>query len=125
MGYIKHHTIVVTGWRKKEVIQAREKAVEIFDIECNDDLVMKQPFGSQIISPIIGGLTNSQTSFFIAPDGSKEGWDTSDNANNGRARFLDWIKNADNYCDYVEIVFGGDDSYQEILTSKDLDLSED
>ena len=123
MGYIKHHTIVVTGWREKDLDEARKKAVKIFEETCKDNMV-KAPYGSNIISPIVSGLTNGQKSFFIAPDGSKEGWNTSNNCNDARTAFLDWLKSSDNYCDYIEVVFGGDDEQQTILRSKESDLDE-
>lgn len=51
-----------------------------------------------------------QLSFFIAPDGSKEGWDTSDNAEAGRAAFLDWLATeARCYATALVARFGGDD----------------
>ena len=123
MGYIKHHTIVVTGQKDEHIEEAREKAVEIFEETFKDEMI-KPPYGSNIISPIIGSLSNRQKSFFIAPDGSKEGWQTSNNCNNARTAFLDWLDNAENYCDYIEVVFGGDNEHQAIVRSKDIDLDE-
>lgn len=120
MGYIKHHTIVVTGWKDEHIEEAQKKAVEIFEETCKDEMI-KPPYGSNIISPIIGSLLNGQKSFFIAPDGSKEGWQTSNNCNDAREIFLDWLRDSDNYCDYVEIIFGGDDEHQEIIRSRDTD----
>ena len=123
MGYIKHHTIVVTGRKDEHIEEAQKKAVEIFEETCKNEMI-KPPYGSNIISPIIGSLSNSQKSFFIAPDGSKEGWQTSNNCNNARTAFLDWLDNAENYCDYIEVVFGGDNEHQAIIRSKDSDLNE-
>ena len=123
MGYIKHHTIVVTGCKDEHIEEAQKKAVEIFEETCKDEMI-KPPYGSNIISPIIGSLSNSQKSFFIAPDGSKEGWQTSNNCNNARTAFLDWLDNAENYCYYIEVVFGGDNEHQAIIRSKDSDLNE-
>lgn len=114
MGYIKHHTIVVTCWNEENLIIARKKAIDIFNQS-------NSPFGKygDLVSPIIYGIVNGQSSFFIAPDGSKEGWEPSNLCNNFRTEFLDWLKSEkDNiYCDYVEIIFGGDDEFQEIVRS--------
>jgi hypothetical protein len=123
MGYIKHHTIVVTGWEDEHIEQARKKAIEIFENQCKDEDI-EPPYGSNIISQIIGSLSNGQRSFFIAPDGSKEGWETSNNCNNARKLFLDWLRDEDNYCDYIEVMFGGDDDIQCIVRSNDFDLDE-
>ena len=123
MGRIKHHTIVVTGFLDEHIDEARKKAVEIFEEFCKNEMV-KPPYGSNIISPIMGSLTNGLKSFFIAPDGSNEGWHLSNNCNDARSAFLDWLKVSGNYCDYIEVVFGGDDEYQAIVRSKDTDLEE-
>ena len=31
MGYIKHHTIVVTGWQDEKLKEAHQKAKEVFE----------------------------------------------------------------------------------------------
>jgi hypothetical protein len=124
MGYIKHNTIVVTGWQEEKVLEARNKAVEIFEQCFNDDEPTVKPYGGKLVSEIVSGLTNGQCSFFIAPDGSKEGWDTSKNGDKAREQFCDWLKNQsqDNYCDFIEIRFGGDDEHETIVRSKDSDI---
>lgn len=122
MGYIKHNAIVVTGWQDEKVEEAHQKAKEIFERNFEQEPYEK-PFGSRLVSEVIEGLTNGQKSFFIAPDGSKEGWDTSDSGDNARKEFLDWLMNSsDNYCDYVELQFGGDDNRNEVIRSKDSDF---
>ena len=121
MGYIKHHTIVVTGWQDEKIKEAHLKAKEVFEKNFESEPYEK-PFASRLVSEIIQGLTNGQSSFFIAPDGSREGWATSDNGDNARKEFLDWLLKSDNYCDYVEVIFGGDDEHERIVRSKDTDL---
>ena len=113
MGYIKHHTIIVTGWQDEEIKEAHLKAKEVFE----------KNFVSRVVSDVVQGLTNGQKSFFIAPDGSKEGWETSVNGDNARKEFLDWLLKSDIYCDYVEVTFGGDDEYERIVRSKYTDLT--
>jgi len=105
MGYIKHDTIVVTG---DDLDKVRAKAIELFEeiipsIHCP-------------VSEIVGPMVNGTCSFFIAPDGSKEGWDTSDDAEKARELFLIWLdENRTKYwCDYVAVRFGGDDDRNEI-----------
>jgi len=125
MGYIKHNAIVVTGWEEEKIVEARNKAIEIFE-KCFTDEPTVKPYGGKLVSEVINGLINSQSSFFIAPDGSKEGWDTSENGDIARREFLDWLKNnPDNYCDYIEIQFGGDDEHELIVRSKDKDINEE
>ena len=126
MGHIKHHAIVVTSWQNEHLEEARQKAIEIFEKNFENEPYEK-PYAKKLISEITEGLTNGINSFFIAPDGSKEGWETSNNGNNARKEFLDWLQNEeDNYCDYVEISFGGDEHKTKIIRSKENDLeSED
>ncbi len=123
MGYMKHHAIVVTHWETGKVKEAHEKATEIFKSR------FKKVFGisdGDLVSPIISGVVNSQDSFFIAPDGSKEGWEDSNAGNDARKEFLDWLQNSkDNYCDYVEIEFGGDSNMDEVIRSKHTDLEQE
>ena len=121
MGYIKHHTIIVTDFRHDCIVAVHQKAKEIFKNNFGND-VCSRVDGSCIISEVIHGLTNGQYSFFIAPDGSKEGWETSKNGDNARKQFLDWLMLSDYTCDYVELSFGGDDEYERIVRSKDTDL---
>ena len=62
--------------------------------------------------------------FFIAPDGSKEGWGTSNSCDKARSEFLDWLSSSDNYCDYIEVMFGGDGEHEHITRSNNTDLDE-
>lgn len=107
MGYIKHHAIIITGWQKDKVISANKKAKEIFIKHFKESIFRE----IKLVSNVIEGVVNAQYSFFIAPDGSKEGWSDSDFADNARAEFIEWIKSGDaGYVEYAEICFGGDDS---------------
>jgi hypothetical protein len=108
MGYIKHHTIVVTSWKEDDIIDAHNKAIEIFD---------KRAGSGSLISPIIEGIVNTQSSFFIAPDGSKEGWTESDQCDEARNAYLDWLEST-NRVDFVEVMFGGNGSREKIIRSK-------
>ena len=121
MGYIKHNAIIVTGWQEGKVLEARNKAIEIFE-DCFSGEPTAKPYGSKLISEIIPGLINGQSSFFIAPDGSKEGWETSQNGDTAREQFCKWLDSEqDNYCDYIEVRFGGDDDYETIVRSSKIE----
>lgn len=110
MGTIKHHSIIVTGFDKIQINIVRTKAIELFTIE-NYDISDH----SNLVSNILFGM-NGYMSFFIAPDGSKEGWSDSDFCDNVRAEFIKWMDDnqKDICCDYIEIKFGGDDNYSKI-----------
>lgn len=90
MGYFNHHTIVVTAWGRLEKV--RDKALIIFP----------KSQVSEILTTI-----NEQESFFIAPDGSKEGWEESDQGNDNRLLFTNYLDQ--NNIDYIEVFFGGDE----------------
>lgn len=101
MGYIKHHTIIVTDWND-DIKITHQKAVEIF---------------GQLVSPIIPGLVNNQASFFVAPDGSKEGWLDSDKCNDNRDKFITYML-SEGRGDFAEVIFGGDDDIESVLRSR-------
>jgi hypothetical protein len=103
VGYIKHDTIVCTAWDAKYVAPVHEKAVQLF---------------GDLVSEIIEGKSNGQVSFFIAPDGSKEGWDVSDDCDVLRDQFLRYLKEANSFVDYVHVRFGGDDDNTQVYTGQ-------
>ena len=115
MGYIKHDAIICTTWKKEDADEAQKKAIEI--LEKN-----KEGSGS-LVSEMVEYIINGGYSFFIAPDGSKEGWDDSNVCDNARKDFLDWLSKSENYCDYIEVRFGGDDEHEGITRSKDTDYN--
>ena len=106
MGYYRSHTIAITSVFQDDVKEAHAKAKEIFD--------------NQMVTEIISGTTNAQDSFFVAPDGSKEGWDESDKQDDNRKALIDWIdahndKKGCSYIQYVEMYFADDNEMCEIL----------
>lgn len=96
MGYIRHHTIVCTAWSPEDIAAAYVEALVIFDDT------------RACVSQITPEGMNGQRSFFVAPDGSKEGWEESAKGDAARARFIKWLRSAKGYVDFVEVEFGGD-----------------
>ena len=48
MGYIKHHTIVVTGWQDEKIKEAHLKAKEVFENNFeNEPYAYGRPFASR------------------------------------------------------------------------------
>lgn len=97
MGYIKHHAIVVTSWDSQRIEAAHAKAVET----CN------------AVSPIVDSGINGYRSFFVAPDGSKEGWEDSAEGDIGRGLFVGWLYDRERedegcYLEWAEIAYGSD-----------------
>ncbi len=77
MGYIRHHAIAVTSWNIDLIQKAHKKAIQIF---------------KNRTSNLMEGDINEFKTFFIAPDGSKEGCGESDIGDVQRKTFKDWIK---------------------------------
>lgn len=98
MGYVVHHAIVVTGiLYGGHMERAHEEASRVFSW----------------VSPICPETVNGTVAFFIPPDGSKEGWDASNDGDDRRAAFIEWMDTqrfSDGSCplDWVEIEYGGD-----------------
>lgn len=104
MGYLKPTAIIVGGSYDGWAGRARTEAARIFG-----DAGL-----GYLVSPLINGAVNSEQSFLVAWDGSKEGWDISNVADDARAEFVGWLR-AQAYDDgsspiaWVEVQYGGDD----------------
>lgn len=113
MSYVRHHAIMVTGWDKETVETARAEAFRIFDRT------------AAYVSPVTPEAVNRQVSFFIAPDGSKEGRQESNDCDAARAKLLDWLRASEGWLSYVEVEFGGDGNAAEITADSHRDGKED
>lgn len=109
MGYIKHNAIICTTWKKEDATEAQAMAKKL--------LSENESNGAGLVSELVEYAANVGYSFFIAPDGSKEGWEPSCNFDESRNKFLNWLDESDNYCEYVEVCFGGDDEHDTIERS--------
>jgi len=99
MGYIRHDAIVVTASDyNNRLTVALEKAKQL-GLPCSE---------------IVPSPTNGYGSFLIAPDGSKEGWETSNSGNDAREAWKKWTN--DKYIDWAHVTYGGDDSNLAQLT---------
>jgi hypothetical protein len=97
MGYIRHNAIIVTSGgyvEANEKLQlAHQKAVDLF---------------GGLVTPIIISVMNDHQSFFVAPDGSKEYWDTSYEYTFRRESFADYVDSfayddGSNPLDFVDV----------------------
>lgn len=114
MGYHRHHTIVVTSWSEDGIDRAHREALAVF----SDTLAA--------VSDISPGTTNGYRSFFVAPDGSKEGWPPSDAADLARERYIGWLtgqayEDGSHALDWIVVNFGGDD--HDVLSPTELALA--
>ena len=128
MGYERNHAIIVTGWQSEFIEEAHKLAEGLFlpsAIEMSPSKhghVNDHPIG--MVTPILCSPVNGRYSFAILPDGSKEGWDTSKNADAARKKFVDWLRKekvADRCCDWVEVMYGDENQHLEILSSNDME----
>lgn len=95
MGYIKHHAIIVSAGRATHIEKSHQRAIDMF--------------GKSMISELVHSPTNAYVSFFIAPDGSKEGWGDSDTGDEQRAEYIKYLSMCEGYVDYVELFYGDDE----------------
>jgi hypothetical protein len=108
MGYMRDHAIVVTGEHGDFIDRAHAKAIALGCCV------------SEITAPVI----NSARSFFVAPDGSKEGWTESDAGDDRRAaliEFMDSLRYSDRSSPlrWVEVQFGDDNGETRITRHSD------
>jgi hypothetical protein len=118
MGYMCHHAIIVTSWNDSLLAVAHAEAERLAEAAAAEDLIHDWP----IVSPIIASAVNDYGTFVIAPDGSKEGWVTSDHGDALRAAFIEWIE-AQRYddgstsLDYALVQFGDENGDDRLLQS--------
>jgi hypothetical protein len=110
MGYIRHHAIIVTSGIDELIEAAHEQA--------------RACFTAEQVSPIAESPVNGYRSFFVAPDGSKEGWEASAMGDGQRDEFVGWL-NRQRYGDgstslrWVEVQYGDDNDETKIVRDSD------
>jgi ABC-type sugar transport system substrate-binding protein len=98
MGYVKHDAIIVTSWKHEAVEQAVAKAKE-YGLD-----VLEQ--GSEVV--------NGYRTLLICPDGSKEGWETSNEFDAKREKYIEYLnsvryEDGSSCLEWVAIAYGSDD----------------
>jgi len=89
MGYCKHHAILVTDVDEVQIRKMHKAAQKIFK--------------HQLVSEIVPAISNGYITFMIAPDGSKEGWETSNEHDDKREKFFRYLANNRLRPDIVEV----------------------
>ncbi len=92
MGYIRHDAIIATSFEEDHIKTARLKARKT-GLTCSE---------------IVYSPMNGYASFMIVPDGSKEGWEDSQNGDKMRKVWIRWIQKSELCIDWAHISFGGD-----------------
>ena len=106
MGYIAHDAVIVTV---SDYVYGREMdprpKLEAFRAS------LPEEWRPLIIGPV-PSLTNGYDTYVFLPDGSKEGWDTSDQGDKYREEFLAIFSprydDGSSPFDWVELTYGGD-----------------
>lgn len=105
MGYLRHECIVVSHWSAAQLLETHEHATFVF--------------GARRMGNLVSGMhhhsVNGGAAFFIAPDGSKEGWEPSDEGDKARAEFIEYLRTTS--CDWAHVLIGGDDGEYRVLAS--------
>lgn len=118
MGWMRHHAIVVSSWNAELLREAHDKAHEVF---------ITEPFTGYAPSPpseIVKSGANSYTSFFVPPDGSKEGWDESERGDERRDRFVAWLRtkvheDGSTSLRWVEVQYGDEEKETRVVRDSD------
>lgn len=105
MGYIRHDAVIV--------LVAQEETAPLLAFLKSLDEKDRLMFAG----PIHGA--NGYVSFFMAPDGSKEGWDTSNHFDCIRQRFIETAESRCASASVVAIQFGGDNRQTRIVFTTD------
>lgn len=102
MPRYQHHAIIVTSFNEEKIKKIYKKTLRLFE--------------NKLVSNLVEGVSNTYFSFFIAPDGSKEGWLESqiyDEKRKKLIKYIDSFKYSDgsNAIQYVEVSFGDAGSF--------------
>ena len=101
MGYMVHHAFIVTCWSNEKIKPVHEAAQRIF---------------GDLVSEIVESTINGYVSFFVAPDGSKEGWKDSEEGDQRRDEFALWVKqNYEKYWPKVALIQYADDAGNDFM----------
>lgn len=107
MRNIRHHALIVTCNDRKVLETIRAKIVELYKTH------MEASNGVHLVSEIKESIVNHYASFFIIPDGSKEGYDASDDGDIIREKIIAYINplctSEAYHLSYGEISYGADD----------------
>lgn len=115
MGYIKHQAVIaVVIDDSSDVDQLRRQLAELID----------KPFISSAEQLLVGptpSLVNGYVTYALLPDGSKEGWSTSDLGDRARQIFIDHFRALGSYSQVIEVSFDEDS----VTSAVDVSATED
>ena len=100
MGYIRHNAIVATAWQ-----DGAADALAAYAAEIGADAVA----GPEVV--------NGYRTVVIVPDGSKEGWSSSDEGDERRQKIRNWLGSGKYYWEWAEVAYGDDPGNAEVVES--------
>ena len=128
MGYERHHAIIVTGVDTPAIEAAWQEARSLFEHYRPADWREgdETAFLCRVSDMVDSGL-NGFDSFFIPPDGSKEGWQHSNDGDDARERFLVYLRqqayeNGSSELHWVCVQYGDDSLITKIVADSDEQL---
>ncbi len=105
MGYLRHECLVISGEDFTEVARVHVIACQFFN----------EVGAGSLVGGVIQAVMNGGGAFMVAPDGSKEGWELSDDVSAARVKLIDELRHA--AVDWVHLLIGGDDGKYSVLAS--------
>lgn len=101
MGHHVHHAILVTSSDCESIERAWQRAKET----------------GAVVSDISDAKANGFRSFAVFPDGSKEGWQASDDGDAQRKQIVQYLRERD--FDWIEVAFGGDYAEGRVVSARE------
>lgn len=105
MGVIAHKALIVTGTDSSHLRRAYAEAINLFKVNDLGEEV-------KMVSELLTGLNQYKT-FIVAPDGSKEGWVTSEYFDKKMDEMIKFLKSKEctfddksSYNDWVLVEYG-------------------
>ncbi len=114
MGYFRHHAILVTSMFPDAIEQVYAAVHALLVGEC-DFLEVS------MISPLSPPTTNGYKSFTIYPDGSKEGWETSDEGDEVRNTVVGLLTSNHFHVSWCHVQYGDEEGDNKMLAHNDGD----
>ncbi len=106
MGNLVYNSIIVSHHNLEKIEEARSYAMWLYDFNGDGK-------NDSLFSPVVGSSIHS---FFIAPHGSKEGWERAIKLQEANASIIHWLEIEGGF-EYVEVAIGGNDFKSQIIAS--------
>lgn len=109
MGYMRNKALIISGFSESTVLSAHAVAKEVHLRFGLESLV-----GEVVKHAVNGGACFA--AFYVSPDGSKEGWNTSDDGGMALDLVAAYLEeNPQHYLNWAVVLLGGDDDEYGVL----------